>query len=394
MMKRHLKILIIVLLIAFIPFFASYPVSAEEEDQTTSKSLDVEELIQNLDLSALDLYLAELQSYNGEIVGSSASDYVKALLSGEEKFDINVILKIISSSFIKAKDCLSIVSLLISISIIWSIVSGIEFKNNSNSAKKAVNIACLSIMSVIVLIWIYTLLTVAADFFDDFKKLCDAVFPAFFTLLSAGGAPGSATALSPSAAVLSVILIALIKNVVFPLAIATLIIYVAGNISEEMSLGALGGFIDSLSGWIMKTGFYVFAAFLGTQGIFSGINDSISLRLGKFALSKYVPLIGGYLSDGFNYVIAGSIIIKNALGVTAILLIFIRALPVIISLILASLSLKLVCAIAEPLGIKCVNSVLSKIDGCLKTIRAAIVGTSFLFVIFVAAVMTCGSSVI
>lgn len=393
-MKKTLKILLILSLISLISFSASYSAFAEENEHATSTQLDVEQLIKKLDLSSLDLYLAELQSYSGEIIGSSAANYVKALISGEEQFDINIILKIISSSFVKTKDCLSIVSLLVSICIIWSIVSGIEFKKNSTYTKNAVNIACLCIVSVIVLVWIYSLLSVASDFFDDFKKLCDAVFPVFFTLLSAGGAPGSATALSPSAAVLSVILIALIKNVVFPLTITTLIISVAGNVSEETSLGSLGGFIDSLSGWIMKTGFYVFAAFLSTQGIFSGINDSISLRLGKFALSKYVPVIGGYLSEGFNYVIAGSIIIKNALGVTAILLIFARALPVIISLILASLSLKLVCAIAEPLGIKRINSCLSKIDGCLKTIRAAIVGTSFLFIIFVAAVMACGSSVI
>lgn len=394
MKKRQLKLIIAAFLICFALSAGSAVVYANDIKPDSENSLDVSELIDNLDLSSLDEYLAGLQSYSGDIVGASAGEYIKALISGEKKFDFQVIVNIMSMSFLKSKNTLSIISVLIAMCVIWSLVSGIEFKNNTNSAKKAVNIACLSIMSVIIIYWIYTIISGAADYFDDVKKLCDAVFPIFFTLLTAGGAAGSAAALSPAAAIMSVTLISFIKTIVFPMAIAMLALAVVGNLSDEMALGSLGNLIENACNWIMKTGFYVFAAFLGTQGLFTGINDSISLRLGKFALSKYVPLIGGYLSDGFNYVIAGSIIIKNALGVTSVLLVFIRFFPVFLSLLIASLSLKVIAAIAEPLGIQTAVSVLSKIEGSIKIIRAAVIGTTFLFIIFIGAVMTCGSSVI
>jgi hypothetical protein len=81
----------------------------------------------------------------------------------------------------------------------------------------------------------------------------------------------------------------------------------------------------------MRALFFSFFAFLSVQGIVVSVSDSVSMRLSKFALSKYVPIIGGYLSDGFNYLIAGSIVIKNAIGITAIYLLFLEFLPIYLS---------------------------------------------------------------
>ena len=89
-----------------------------------------------------------------------------------------------------------------------------------------------------------------------------------------------------------------------------------------------------------------------------------------------------------------SIVIKNALGLTAVVLVFLRALPIFITLVMASLSLNLVAAIAEPLGIKSASKILFKIDGCIKTLRAAVIGCAFLLIIFIGAVMMCGNAVL
>lgn len=362
----------------------------EEEDN----SLNVGELIDNLDLSGLDEYLDKMSEQCSSIIGDSAGAYIKALASGEKDFSVNDVINVFLSSLSASGNIIPMISSLLAICIIWSLVSGVEFKNNSISAKKAVNLACLSIMSVIVLYWIYASISVAGKYLDDLNELCDAAFPVFFTLLASSGASGSASALSPVAAIISVTLFGLIKTIVFPIAIAMLALSVTGSISDDMPLNSLHDFLQSVATWIMKTGFYVFSAFMGAQGIFSGIKDGISLRMGKFALSKYVPLIGGYLSDGFNYVIAGSVIIKNAAGLTVLVLVFMRFIPVLISLIMLSLSLKLVAAVAEPLKVSCAVRMLKKTEAGISLVRAAVTGTTFLTIIFVGAVMLCGSSVI
>ena len=386
------KLIIIILILSALVFSSGRLVANAGNEQ--EDGMNIEELIDNLDLSQLDAYFDSLSDKYGDIIGVSAGEYIKDIISGERKFDLNVVFQIIFSSVGQAKNMIGIISLLVAMCIVWSLTSGIEFKNVSNSAKKAVNIACLSIMSVIILYWIYTLIGDAAAYFDDIQNLCNAIFPVFVTLLSVSGANASASALSPAAAVFSAALIGIVKNIVIPIAIAVLVLSVAGNLSDDIPLDGLRALLENVSGWIMRTGFFVFAAFLGTQGIFTGISDNISMRLGKFALSKYVPIIGGYLSDGFNYVVAGSIVIKNALGLTAVVLVFLRALPIFITLVMASLSLNLVAAIAEPLGIKSASKILFKIDGCIKTLRAAVIGCAFLLIIFIGAVMMCGNTVL
>ena len=127
-------------------------------------------------------------------------------------------------------------------------VGTVEFKNVSNSAKKAVNIACLCIMSVIILYWIYTLIGDAAAYFDDIQNLCNAIFPVFVTLLSVSGANASASALSPAAAVFSAALIGIVKNIVIPIAIAVLVLSVAGNLSDDIPLDGLRTLLENVSG--------------------------------------------------------------------------------------------------------------------------------------------------
>jgi hypothetical protein len=51
------------------------------------------------------------------------------------------------------------------------------------------------------------------------------------------------------------------------------------------------------------------------QGITSASIDGISIRATKYAISNSIPIVGGFLRDGFDIVIAGSVLIKNAVGI-------------------------------------------------------------------------------
>ena len=142
------KVVLLILGLLLLLFCGGYATVYASDKETTA---DVSELIDNLDLSALDEYLASLGEIYGGEVGLSAGEYLKAVINGDKNFDIDMLVSLVFSSLSQTRNLVSIASLLISICIIWSLVSGIEFKNNTNSAKKAVNIACFSIMSVIVL---------------------------------------------------------------------------------------------------------------------------------------------------------------------------------------------------------------------------------------------------
>lgn len=393
-LKRKAVLLIALIISLALTFsgFLSDRVKAEEEGEASP--INVEELIDNLDLSELDEYLDGLLDENSEYIGNGAKEYLQLVASGEKNFTADDVLKILSSALKGCLNVLPMISSIIAMCIIWSLATGIEWKNNSKTAKNAVNLACLSTMSVIVLKWLTQIISSVCNYLDEMKSLCDAVIPVLFTLLSASGAHGSTGALSPVAALLSVTLFALIKNVVIPVSVAVLLLSMAGSVSDDFPLNSLTEFFGETVNQIMRTGFFVFSAFMATQGIFTGIKDKISLRMGKFALSKYVPIIGGYLSDGFNYVIAGSIVIKNATGLMTLAIIFIRFIPLLVTLLAASVALKFACAVCEPLHVSCAVKMIKKTESCVSLLRAAVIGCTFLLIIFVGIVMTIGSTAV
>ena len=137
---------------------------------------------------------------------------------------------------------------------------------------------------------------------------------------------------------------------ILPAFIISVVLTAVGNLSDGVKLGKLSDFFSGSSKWLLGTAFFLFSAFMAVQGITASVYDGVSIRTAKFAISKYVPIIGGYLSDGLNLVMSGSVLVKNALGTTAIVLLFVSVLPVIIQVLVLNLSLRFAGAVIEPFG--------------------------------------------
>ena len=88
---------------------------------------------------------------------------------------------------------------------------------------------------------------------------------------------------------------------------------------------------------------------------------------------------------------AGSVLVKNAVGFTAIIILFLTALPVIASTVLFSISLQLTAAVAEPLGEKRISGILSGVAKNMTILIAVLIGAVFLYFIFLVLVIATGN---
>ncbi len=387
-MKKFLTIFLLILCLC-----ANSAIVTASAD--SGEGQDVNSLIDKLDLSAIIDYFNSLEPDEQMFFGYSVVDYIKSVASGEASFDIEDLLNLSFSEIApQIGDMLSFAGLLISICIILSLMSEICIKRTSNSIKNAANLAGLITISGIVIYKIYGIISSVSSYVSELKLLIDSFFPIFYTLFTAIGASSTVNVISPTITFFSSIIVFLIDSVVVPLTIIALILSIVGNFSESVSLNNLHKTLCDFSKWIIRTTFFVLATFLVIRGVSSGVTDGISLRVTKFALGKYVPIIGGYLSDGFNYVIAGSIAIKNAVGITVFVLLAIKFIPVYFSVILTSFVFKFANAIAEPLGVDNFCRVFSKINDCLSVLCAIAVGVTFTCLIFIAGVIMSGNVVL
>ena len=117
------------------------------------------------------------------------------------------------------------------------------------------------------------------------------------------------------------------------------------------------------------------------QGVAGGVVDKFGFNVAKFALSGYVPILGGYLSDGFDLISASIVIVKNAFGYFASMVLVGVILFPLLKVMAFSLTLRFVSAIVEPIGDERVAKLLHSLATNINLLITALAGVGFLFFI-------------
>ena len=122
-----------------------------------------------------------------------------------------------------------------------------------------------------------------------------------------------------------------------------------------------------------------FGIFFTLQGITAANYDGIVRRTAKYAIGNGIPIVGGFLSGGFDLAVAGSVLIKNALGSMSIFLMVAVIFEPIILLISINVLLRLTAAITQPFGEGRISDCLEETAGNLHYCTAGVLFTAFLY---------------
>lgn len=355
----------------------------EKTDEQIKKELTdaYDKAIDSLDLKALQEFLNSLSQEGSQAISmSDIRSALKALARGEGQafFDVffNLLAKSAGRYFLGFMP--GFVTILI-ICLLKNILSGLTGDFLNKSTTEVVNIVCYCATVIVLMSGVATVIETVTNTVNALVSLSNALFPVLLTLLSALGASASAAGYSPLMAVLCGFIMKLITAVVLPAFIACIVFGIVGNVSKNVKLDKLAKLVKSAAGWLVGITFGIFATFLTMQGISGGVIDRFGFNIAKFAVSSYVPILGGYLSDGFDLMSASLVLVKNAVGYTgAVLLCATVAFP-LVKVVMFSLAAKLTGAIAEPIGDDRVSKLLYGVSKNLNLLITALAGVAFLF---------------
>ena len=114
---------------------------------------------------------------------------------------------------------------------------------------------------------------------------------------------------------------------------------IAGSLSKNIKLDKMTKSVKSVGEFVLGLIFSLFTTFVTLEGITGSVIDGISVKSAKFAIGSYVPVLGGYLSEGFDLVLASCVLIKNALGFTGIIVMLLIIIAPIIKIAVFSIVL-------------------------------------------------------
>lgn len=346
-----------------------------------------DQLSDNIDEQMGKINLEELEKFfdeNVKLEGGGVVDFISNLLDG--KFDNNAqnAFGYLGSIFFNGvKQSLpSLISIVI-IAVLCGILQGLK----SNALSQNINdlISFIGLLAIILLIFsqIVPMWNNAKIIIENIAKLITIMSPIITTLMVAGGANVSASIYSPTVATLSNVISNVMLGVLLPLVGVMFVFSIISNFSNSVKLTKFVDFAQSTIKWILGIIATIFTVFLSIQGIASATYDGVSIKAAKYAISNSIPLVGGFLRDGFDLVIAGSVLIKNSVGIVCLFGFFIMIISPVIKMSVFSLMLKACSAIIEPISDPRISNFCTAISKCINFLIAVILVSGFMFFICV-----------
>jgi stage III sporulation protein AE len=279
------------------------------------------------------------------------------------------------------------------IAIISSILLQLRGKELNKPLGDIIHFACYSVIVVIVMASVLELVKLTSSTLESLKNQMEIAFPLLLTLMAGLGASASVSIYQPVVAVLCGIMMQLFMNIVLPIFSLSIIFGVIGNMTSSVKLTKMAGFCKSLFKYVIGFTFTIFSGFLAVSGIMAGSYDSVSIRATKYAIKSYIPIMGGYLSDGFSLIMASSVLIKNAIGYSGLIIMFLTIISPLLKIVLFKLGLNLVAGIIEPVADSRVTNFVSETAKSMSMLSSIILAFSFAYLIC-AGLMMCTSNVI
>ena len=395
MRKKFALKIIILLALAFTAIFPAGQAFAEDEKKDVEEQLQesVRDQLKDLDTSLFDKFIYSLDEPRYRIFGAGTfKDKLLKVISGEVPADIEDTLSVFAEIFFA--EALRAIPIFASIAAVAILSSLLTFaKSEKFNSGQIVYFVCYIAIVVIVLNIIYQIVKNVNSNLKVMNELMGLVFPVLLTLMTASGSAMAGTIYQPAVALLCGSATGIIINIIVPLFVGSIILSVVSNLTDKVKVSKFADFFKSCGQWVTGILFTVFMAFLSIQGITASTHDSVSIRAVKYAISNSIPLVGGYIKEGFDLIVGGTLLIKNSVGVSGLVLFFCHIITPLMSIIICSLGLKLVAAVCEPLCDPKIPAFLQGVAKNFSLLLAAFVSVCFMFTITVMLILMTSNSV-
>jgi len=347
---------------------------------------EIDKIVNDTDLSEIESLLSELSLSYGEVLNSvSLKDFLLKVISGADNvsyLDFFNLLKIEIVDIVKS--IMSPLLLIFCIILICNIFSFFKAERTKNSVSEVIYFIALSLIIIILSLLVKDVIDECVKSISNISKQINLIFPIILSLMTTIGATSSVCTYSPVLSFFSTTVVNIFENILFPIFTFIILTVIVSKFTKNNRLQKMQGFFSSSFKWILGGMCTVFMTFLSLQGITASVKDGLSLKAAKFAIKNYIPFLGGYISDGYEIVKAGSVLVKNALGLSSIFLLIITIVQPILYLCVLSLGLKLIAASCEIVDKMNISSLLYDISTALKYLVAIVIGVAcmYFFILF------------
>ena len=351
------------------------PLTEEQGEGMEEVEKNIDELMKGLDTEELQKYLNSLTEFHGV----NFKERLKKLITGDYSLEYDSMTEaILALVWEDGKAMIPAFAIILAIALLCGILNSAKSGFIDSTMSDIIHFLGYIAVGATVLACLIGVLESGFSALREMQRQMQIVYPLLLTLMAASGGAVSAGVFRPAVAFMSSAICELFMTVVLPSSVIVIVLAFIGNLTDEVRTERLGDLFKSICKWLVGFTLALMSIFLTVQGLTSAQYDGLSLRAAKYVISGSVPLVGGFLSGGMELVVAGSALIKNALGSFAVFLLFATVLRPVLLIAAFQLFLRLSAAATEPVGGK-ISPFLSRLAGDCGYFLAGILCVAFLY---------------
>ncbi|HZK18839.1 MAG TPA: stage III sporulation protein AE [Clostridia bacterium] len=357
-----------------------------ENDESLYSAFDLTELntesIQNF-IDGLD------EEVKSVVPALNFKEMIFLLATGELDLSVNDILNLVLSQFFKDVVAnMSLMGKLVILAVICALLQNLSAAfERATTGKLTYSVVYLALITIAVSSFTMVLST-GSGAIDSMVGFLQLLMPLILTFLVGVGAVASTAIFHPVIFMAVSVTGTIVKNIVFPLIFFAAILSIISNLSEKFQVSSLAGLFKTVAMGFMGLLTTVFLGVLSIKGVAAAVADGVVIRTAKFATRSFVPVVGGMFSDALESVVSTSLLIKNALGLGGVIMIFFLALIPLLEILAVAFVYKLAGALIQPIGDPRLVDCLNTLGNSLLLVFAAVGTTCLLF--FFAVAITVG----
>lgn len=306
----------------------------------------IDEVLGGLDFSNVEDVRLELPGVDGPL---GVREATRALATGESVAPEDLVTQVLSA-FGRQLAGLGALMLAVMLPVLLASLVTHTLAADEGAVNALGRSVCFVIVLVPVVLCVLGELEHTRGTITETTRRMDQMLPLLLTLLTAVGGSASSAFLHPVVVAASGSMVYLAREVILRLVMCTCAVTTVNHLSDRAHLTRLAHLLRSAVCWLLGVSFTVFLGAMTVQGVCSASIDGVAIRAAKYAVDNFVPVVGGMFSDTMDTLVGCTLIVKNALGVAAMLVLAgILVAPMLRTLAVVAV-LRLSAALLEPVA--------------------------------------------
>lgn len=263
-----------------------------------------------------------------------------------------------------------------------------SFAGQDEKMKGVLNTVCASFTVISIFSSGYVSVSAGASAIGSCAAFEKALIPVLAGVVTASGNPTLAFSVQGTAFVAAQAIEALASNIILPLSAVTGALGIIGAISPSVNLGAVAELIKKTSTTVIGGASGLFTGFLAMKSVVAGSADRVASRGIRLAAGTFIPVVGSALGEAYSSVVSSLSLVKNIVGVYAIIAFFIICIPVIAELFLWNAAMKTCSAFSDLLGTDSFSKIFKSAGYVFSMVNVLLVFSAVVFIVTTGIVIT------